>query len=453
MSKPFSLTLNEGQQAGLNLLENWLSDPHAPKVFRLRGRAGTGKSALIGAFYDSVKTLNQVLNTFGLPPVELFITATTNQAAEELNKKVTEPKVTTIYTLLGLTIRESEGESELSRRKNTDIIDAIRDKTAFNEATPVVIIDEASYVSPDLAIYIDIAMNRLPDLRVIFVYDDKQILPVNYDSCYVDEICDESNSVLHELTQNERFLSHGDSAIAKAADSLCKVIGNDDLEIEEIIEGPDLEFITKQQALELSLCHLRGHEYMWNLDHFVYLAHTNNNVQDSNDCLYREIHGNRNYLEVNGIHLTVNSLVKNSVQNNLVNLRNNQKVTLLSATHEGPSCVTTYDVALREVYLRRQFDDQDTCAFVPVDWSQYRKEMKDAADERDWKKFYFLKDCVADLRLSYCSTVYKAQGRSCNYVVVDVDDILQKSASLDQAKRLIYVAITRARKKVYLMMD
>lgn len=453
MSKPFSLTLNEGQQAGLNLLENWLSDPHAPKVFRLRGRAGTGKSALIGAFYDSVKTLNQVLNTFGLPPVELFITATTNQAAEELNKKVTEPKVTTIYSLLNLTVRDHEGDSYLTQRKRTTVIDTINAKVAFNHATPVIIIDEASYVAPDLVEYLSSAMDQLPDLRIIFVYDHKQILPVNYDSCYVDDICDESNSVLHELTQNERFLSHGNSAIAKAADSLCKVIGDDNLSIEDIVEGPDLEFISKDNAIDIALKHLRSPEYMWNLDHFVYVAHTNNNVQDSNDALYRILHGNKDYLSVTGIHLTVNSLVKNSVQTHLVNLRNNQKVTLLGKTHEAESCVNTHGVELKEVYLRRQFDTETTCAFVPLDWNQYRKEMKLAQEIMDWPKFYFLKDCVADLRLSYCSTVFKAQGRSCNYVIVDVDDILQKCSSLDQAKRLIYVAITRARVKVYLMMD
>lgn len=453
MSKPFSLTLNEGQQTGLHLLETWLSDPHAPKIFRLRGRAGTGKSLLVGAFYNSVKTINQVLDTFGLPPVELFITATTNQAAEELNKKVTEPKVTTVFSLLNLTVRDWEGESNLVQRKNTHVTDSINAVIAFNDATPVIIIDEASYVAPDLVEYLSIAMDALPELRIIFVYDHKQILPVNYDSCYVDDICDESNSILYELTQNERFLSQGDSAIAKAADSLCNVIGDDSLEIQEIVEGPDLEFISKDKAIIMALKHLRSHEYMWNLDHFVYVAHTNNNVQDSNDALYRTLHGDQNYLDVSGIHLTVNSLVKNSVQTNLVNLRNNQKVTLIGRTHEEASCTTVHDVALKEVYLRRQFDTEQTCAFVPLDWGQYRRELKSSQELREWTKFYFLKDCVADLRLSYCSTVFKAQGRSCDYVIVDIDDILQKSASLDQAKRLIYVAITRARKKVYLMMD
>jgi ATP-dependent exoDNAse (exonuclease V) alpha subunit len=114
-----------------------------------------------------------------------------------------------------------------------------------------------------------------------------------------------------------------------------------------------------------------------------------------------------------------------------------------------------HGVEVNYINLIRSHDHRDNTIVVTVaaNTSEYLTAIANARNAKDWSTYYGLKDGVADLRLSYASTVYKSQGKSCNYVMVDVADILEKSSSLDEAKRLLYVAITRARRKVYLIWD
>jgi exodeoxyribonuclease-5 len=449
MKMPFKLPLNEGQQHGLDLLENWLLDPDAPPIFRLRGRAGTGKSVLVAGLYESVNVLNEVLNSFDFRQCAIYLTATTNQAAEELNSKIKEATVTTIHSLLNLTVHDYNGVSQLVIRKNHTVIDQFPFSVKQGYVVPLVIIDEASYVSEELMEHLSNLLDSLPLLRILFVYDHKQLLPVGEDSCYIDNICDETNSILYELTQNERFLSGANSAIATAADLLCSVIENDNLDIPDILEGEDLQFISSNDAMNICLKHFNEPEYSHNPYHCLYLAHTNANVVESNSVLHSELKGNTHPLHTQGIHLISNNIVYPRGSTQIPLVRNNQKVTVLAGHY---SEFIEHDITV--VYMNLMVSPSSSAAVaVASDSYAYLERIKKAQKEKDWKVYYALKENVADLRLSYGSTVYKAQGKSCNFVIVDVQDILDKSRTWDEAKRLLYVAITRARKKVYLIMD
>lgn len=450
MKLPFTLPLNEGQQAGLDQLEDWLLDPNAPPIFRLRGRAGTGKSVLVSGLYDAVDTLNKVLSAFTLPTCKLYLTATTNQAAEELNNKIKEADVVTIHSLLNLTVHDFEGESSLVMRKNRTVIDQFAFSVRDGHQLGLVIIDEASYVGKDLMSHLSELLDAIPTIRIMFVYDHKQLLPVFEDTCYVDEVCDDTNSILFELTENERFIAGNESAIARAADDLCSVIGNDDLDIMEIEEGIDLHYISSDQAIDICLKHFREPEYKWNPYHCIYIAHTNLNIVDSNKVLHEELEGIMEPLDILGMHLISNGIVLSTNNAAAPLLRNNQKVTLVSGQRTFD---TFHGVRVGRLPLMSKPDQPVQVLTVALDSPAYLERMQKAKQDKDWTVFYALKDQVADLRLSYGSTVYKAQGKSCNFVIVDVADILDKSRTLDEAKRLLYVAITRARKKVYLIMD
>ncbi len=56
---------------------------------------------------------------------------------------------------------------------------------------------------------------------------------------------------------------------------------------------------------------------------------------------------------------------------------------------------------------------------------------------------------MADLRPGYASTVHKAQGASVDDVYIDLSDVGTNGNS-EEVARLLYVAISRARKNVYL---
>lgn len=456
MKVPFvSVALNEGQQKGLELITDWLSDPNSPQIFRLRGRAGTGKSVLVAAMYNEIEILNQAMSLFKLPEYLIHLTATTNQAAEELNTKIKEAEVVVIHSYLSLTVFEYEGESNLRQRKNTRLDSLVPFSVRVNKNPLLIVIDEASYVGDELLPYIKSLLKDYKNIKVMYVYDHKQLLPVNEDTCLIDVVYNDTNSLLYELTENERFQSYSNSAIAVAADNLCSVIGNDDLDIPDIEEGEDLQFITSEEAMDVALNHFKEGEYRWNSNHMLYVAHTNINVVDTNEALYEVLNPNSDhYLTVSGMHLVNNSIYQ-PIANSPPQLRNNQKVTVLSLK-DNPTSFNFHgvDVVVLPVIKGAGTKNSDSInVTVAVNPSAYLNALKSARTKAQWDKFYPLKNQVCDLRLSYGSTVYKSQGKSCNYVMVDVADILDKSRSLDEAKRLLYVAITRARKKVYLIWD
>lgn len=53
-----------------------------------------------------------------------------------------------------------------------------------------------------------------------------------------------------------------------------------------------------------------------------------------------------------------------------------------------------------------------------------------------------------DLRHSYACTVHKAQGSTYDTVYVDLDDLYKAIRNKDMYNRLLYVAVSRAAKKV-----
>ena len=67
-----------------------------------------------------------------------------------------------------------------------------------------------------------------------------------------------------------------------------------------------------------------------------------------------------------------------------------------------------------------------------------------ACDEK--KKAYMIENHYVDLRLAYASTVNKAQGSTYDNVYIDLNDI-GKCYDKDQVRRMLYVALSRARHK------
>lgn len=453
MNLPFtSIALNEGQQTGLNKIIDWLSDPSSPRVFRLKGRAGTGKSLLVASMYEEIEAVNQALSLFKLPFQDIQLTATTNQAADELSQKITKADVRVIHSYLSLTVHDYNGETHLAQRKNTSVFDLVPYNVRIGKDNLVIVIDEASYVGKDLNNYLNLLLEAHKNIKIMFVYDHKQLLPVGETTCVIDELYDESDSIVHELTENERFLSFSNSAIAVAADAICNTISDDSLEIPDIEEGEDLQFITTDEALDIALNHFKEAEYRWNPNHMLYVAHTNKNVVEANEILYTELVGDRHPLSVSGIHLTNNSMYSPLGKSAPPTLRNNQKVTIASSPRElKPLVIAGVDVVSVLVYPSSKKISDPIYVNVAFNSSQYLSAIASAKRLANWTVYYELKESIADLRLSYASTVYKAQGKSCNYVMVDIQDILEKSSTLDEAKRLLYVAITRAKKKVYLI--
>jgi ATP-dependent exoDNAse (exonuclease V) alpha subunit len=82
--------------------------------------------------------------------------------------------------------------------------------------------------------------------------------------------------------------------------------------------------------------------------------------------------------------------------------------------------------------------------------SSWLKEWLDVyASKKDWKGYYKLKEQFASVHHCYALTTHKSQGSTYEEVFVDVTDML-KCEDIDDIFRLMYVGMSRAKKKVHL---
>jgi hypothetical protein len=84
---------------------------------------------------------------------------------------------------------------------------------------------------------------------------------------------------------------------------------------------------------------------------------------------------------------------------------------------------------------------------VPVDRDHFDRLLKYYKSQKNWFMFYDLKKTHPDLRQRDAATVHKAQGSTYDTVFIDLDD-LSTCRNPDQAARLLYVAFSRARRRV-----
>jgi hypothetical protein len=88
-----------------------------------------------------------------------------------------------------------------------------------------------------------------------------------------------------------------------------------------------------------------------------------------------------------------------------------------------------------------------TIQFMPADWTDAKNLMKLYAKNKEWKKYFYIKDHWLDLRPVHASTVHKAQGSTYKHVFIDLNDI-SRNNKWREVTRLMYVAITRASDEV-----
>jgi hypothetical protein len=86
---------------------------------------------------------------------------------------------------------------------------------------------------------------------------------------------------------------------------------------------------------------------------------------------------------------------------------------------------------------------------VPVNRDHFNQLVKYYGKIEDWKRYFDLKGKYPDLRPRDAATVHKAQGSTYETVFIDLDD-LSTCRNPDMAARLLYVAFTRAKKRVVL---
>lgn len=416
----------------------------------LAGAAGTGKTTVIGHI---VKALVQ-------RGLKVAITAPTNKAVGVLSQKTREAAgdhcpnvwVGTIHALLGLKPEFDERHGRQFLRQSG------RPKT---EEGMVIVVDECSMVDQNLLLYIRAESAKI-GAKVLYVGDWYQLPPVF-----------ERESLTFSVLRQAKLIQ----VIRQAKDNPILSLAT---EIREVLDGAAFPVIETQKRRGLGVEVLRTREFERELkrhflsadydtdpDHCRMLCWTNGRVYEYNQRIRGWILGEdakRPYVAGEVV-----SAVRPIMQGERVLVPTDGYSTILKVGRlPGDHGFDVWELTL-------DHRDEEILVHVPADWEAYKAAMGDLAraatalqrqvkdcekagfsvpeyldKERRaaWRAFFELSQTYADLRSPHSTTVHKSQGSTYQITFIDLTDIGRNTKNYELA-RLLYVAITRAAKKVY----
>lgn len=394
--------------------------------FVIQGAAGTGKSFLIKYLLETFYSRYQSYCLLLQKDVEIFnvkVTATTNKAVSVINEFLQGSPMrvdtSTIYSLLSLRIENNynTGETKLSFNKNGKSSDI------FSDGRLLVFIDEASFIGEDLQEVIQTILVNEHDAKIIYVGDKYQLAPVGQLNSVMEDVqC--SKVSLDKIIRNQgHILATGTQFRNTVETGTFTDIQYNNSDVIHV-DGP-----TFQQLVDT---HFRDPK--WNPNKCKILAWTNEQVQAYNKHIRQALH------------------LPEAFQSGDIVITNNfiQGHKSYTKSVDSTVTITNIDKAVQKMYGIEGYMveiDQSHIAFMPKSLSEYKSLLRELANDKEWRKYFEVKDTWLDLRAAYASSVHKAQGSTYETVFLDLPDIGRNWNAYDVA-RLLYVGITRASTQV-----
>lgn len=408
-----SFNLTADQQAALDAFCQFLLKPKE-KFMVIQGMAGSGKTTLIEHMIHALNTRKKMYELLfnkqcTKADFSVAVTATTNKAVAVLNS-ICKEDVRTIQSYLNLRVAPNfrTGAVELKTAKNYGLI--------YNA---LILIDEASFINDQLFRYID---QTCIDCKVVLIGDYYQLAPVKQQRSIMESLnC--TKVVLNEVKR------HGGSILSTSSQYRGTVqtgIFEDIIPTDDIMHlaGPDFQSAVNQAFLDSN----------YNENSARILAWTNQKVVQYNQYI-RKLRGYPEQFQKGEIVFTNNPIIGRSI---IWPVDSTVEITRLGKE------TTTYDIPGRILEI-----EDRVSMFCPYDPMQVRALLKKLAADKNWVEHYRIKETWLDLRPAYASTVHKAQGSTYDQVFIDLTDIGRCTINSDIA-RMLYVAISRAKAKVYL---
>lgn len=421
-----NVTLTVDQEKARNAFLDFLvGDDH---FFVIQGAAGTGKSFLIKHLLETFYSKYQAYCLLLQEDVQKFdikVTATTNKAVsvveeflDQLLYDRSDIEVCTIFSLLGLKVVNDRktGKTSLEFGNNKSKL------SNQDGVTPLVFIDEASFISQELDEIINAVLKDNYKAKVVYIGDKYQLAPVGQTFSVMDTVqCEKAT--LDQIMRNGGHILDTGTQFRKTVETgkFHPILFNDQDVIH--VNGP-----TFKQMVESSF-----NNSSWKPHRSRILARTNEKVQAYNAHI-RKINGLPERLSAG------ESCITNEFINGQGFTRGVDSEVLI--TNVNPYDEEVYDVHGRMIEL-----DHKYVGFMPNNYSDAKALLKSLARRKEWKKYFEIKETWLDLRPLYASTVHKAQGSTYDTVFLDLADIGANWEATDTA-RLLYVGITRAAKQV-----
>lgn len=411
-------TLNQGQQDAADGFFRFLLEDEV-KELSITGPGGVGKTHLMGYMIDNI--LPRYLDTckmMGIPSryTEVEMTATTNKAADVLGQATNRP-TGTIHSHLNLKIKEdySNGRSILTKNNNWKVHEG-----------KIVFIDEASMADTPLRNFVLEGHNRC---KIVWVGDHCQLAPIMEPISPVYK----SNIPTYELTQPMRTT---DPHLQALNQQLRNTVQTGKFYPIQVVPGvidwlSDAEF---QAEIDREFAGVTEDRV---------LAYTNKRVLQVNDYI-RDLRGLPP--EVQQGEILVNNA---AVRIKSIQLSVEEEITILDISDEVEQVMLMPNVYMdiRRATIHAPLKGTATDVPLPVDRKFQTDITKWFGQQRNWERYFHMKNTYPDLRERDASTVHKAQGSSHDTIYIDAADI-SECRQADQAARLLYVAGSRARHRV-----
>ena len=398
------------------------------KYYLLYGKPGVGKTFLVGKIAAEMFNIYKTACSAMDLPVEYEhaeFCATTNKAAEVLERSLNVP-VRTIHSYLSLNVKKDyeKGKTFLVQTHPKSI------------SRTVVFIDEASMIDQEMFNYIH---KSTPNSKVVFIGDAAQLSPVGSDISPIFEHVSEDSRYF--LTQPVRNVD------SPPLMNLCD-------QLRDTVETGNFHPISSVPG---TITYLSSSEMQSTLqDYFVndskdarILCYSNSRVQLFNASI-REMQGRPDNYEPGEVLVAARNYFRKPIQ-----LSVEREMTVLDV-EESPRSggYASYTPDKKEIpFLRYSVllssNGSQIELDVPCDFSYAEQTLANIKRKKDWPMFFQFMDKFADVRPRFASTVYKAQGSTYDTSFIDLGNI-GTCRDPKQVARMLFVAASRARNKVYL---
>lgn len=404
-------TLTPSQEKGYSTFMQFYANP-LERIMLLKGYSGTGKSTLVQRLIEDLPKYAEMCRLVApnWKEPEVVLAATTNQAAEALAEATGFIKETmTIHKVLSLRVQVVDYKTK--KKELVPYGDKVEHKLIF--------IDEASYIDRDLLKWI---FEQTDNCKIVFIGDPAQLTPVS--SNYMPAF--NLNNITVELTDLVRFEP---GPMTDIVTNLRDTVLNNNWHKFELHPGV-LDHCDQATFEKLAIHMFKDPE---KYGHVKILAYTNDRVMHYNKLLSDALIGSTDPRE--GQRMMVNEAVSNSGSR----CTTNEEVTIESV-REG----TEYLTEGWYVQLRGKASEY----FMPKFRQDKGKAHRIASAEDDYQAMKIIVDSWIDLRPAFACTVNKSQGSTYDIVLVDLSDICGRVYVANQMARMLYVGVSRARKRV-----
>ena len=420
-----TLVLNEGQTLASEGFFDFLLGPE--KELNISGPGGVGKTFLMGHLIDEVMPrYYDTCQLMGVDPEfdNIHMTATTNKAAEVLGKQTGRP-TSTVHAFFGLKVFDdyTTGESKVEKSRSWQVHHRI-----------ILFIDEASMIDSQLyALIQEGTMN----CKIVYLGDKNQMAPVKET---LSPVYKKPSIPMFQLLEPMRT----SIPELQALNAQCRATVESGeftgiCEFKPIVEVPGIiDFIDGDQFMaEIEAGFKEAHH-----DNVI-LAYTNARVIEYNSHI-RDLRG------LPPVFTLGEELVSNTAaQFGKHALRIEDEVEIVRIDDTPHIVMVAGEVEMQALHatIRNAYGDEIRIR-LPVDRTHYDQLVNYYRRAKNWHAYYDLKNSYPDLRQKDARTVYKIQGSSVSGTVYIDADNLNKCHNPAQAARLIYVAVSRARKRV-----